>query len=161
VAALDGASLLPLASDHDAPWGHDVFAEYLAHGVTGPMAMLRRGRYKLNYSLGDDPELYDLAADPGEFANLANGPEHRPVVEELTGALLDRWDPVELDRVVRQSQRERLLIATATPTGDEDIGQALWHSAGALDNQSDNPGAARRTVGSGANGATSSRSGGL
>ena len=49
VAPLDGQSLL-------GPLRGEAFSEYLAHGVQGPMAMLRRGRYKFNYSLGDHPE---------------------------------------------------------------------------------------------------------
>ena len=33
--------------------------------------MLRNGRYKYNYYVGYPPELFDLAADPGEERNLA------------------------------------------------------------------------------------------
>ena len=35
------------------------------------MAMLRKGNYKYNYSLGDPPELYNISEDPEEFQNLA------------------------------------------------------------------------------------------
>ena len=48
-------------------WKDFAFSEYLAHGVERPMAMLRKGQYKFNYSLGDAPELYNIAEDPGEF----------------------------------------------------------------------------------------------
>ena len=35
-------------------------------------------------------ELYDLNSDPHEINNLAQSPEHRPVLEELRAAL-DKW----------------------------------------------------------------------
>ena len=77
------------------------------------MAMLRRGRYKFNYSLGDRPELYDMESDPGEFRNLAVDRSYAHIVDEMQTALLAQWDPVAIDREVRQSQRGRLLIERA------------------------------------------------
>jgi choline-sulfatase len=116
VAPLDGASLLSLArgeGDAGATWKDEAFGEYLAHGVARPMAMLRRGHFKLNYSLDDPVELYDLAADPGELRDLAESAEYAGVREALRSALLAHWDPVVLEQQVRQSQRERLLIRAA------------------------------------------------
>ena len=110
---VDGDSLVGLMQGRDPDWKDEALCEYLAHGVQGPMAMLRQGRYKLNYSLGDAPELYDLAADPGEFTDLAGDPAHAARVARLQASLLERWDPVELDRRVRASQRDRLLIEGA------------------------------------------------
>ena len=43
-SAFDGAANLS--------WKDEAFCEYLAHGSDRPIAMLRRGRYKLNYQLG-------------------------------------------------------------------------------------------------------------
>ena len=116
VAPLDGESLLPmlqpeLATDGIA-WKDEAFCEYLAHGVLRPMAMLRRGQFKLNYSLDDAVELYDLAADPGELNDLAADPAYAHVRESLREALLSEWNPVELEQRVRQSQAERQLIRT-------------------------------------------------
>jgi choline-sulfatase len=115
-ATLDGTSLLPLARGDSGPagaWKDEAFCEYLAHGVTAPMAMLRRGRYKLNYSLGDPPELFDIEADPDELRDLANDPEFQEVRDDLCERLLSRWDPISLDQQVRQSQKERRLIERA------------------------------------------------
>lgn len=113
VAPLDGDSLLDLMRGEDKDWKDEAFSEYLAHGVKGPMAMLRSGRYKLNYSLGDSPELYDMQADPGEFNDLAADPAHAGTVADLQKRLLEKWDPVALDKKIKQSQRERLLIERA------------------------------------------------
>ena len=112
--ALDGDSLLALARDDAADWKDEAFSESLAHGVARPMAMLRRGQYKLNYSLDDPVELYDVARDPGEFHDLGNDPAYQGLREELRSALLAHWDPVDLERRIRRSQKDRLLIREAT-----------------------------------------------
>jgi choline-sulfatase len=113
-APLDGHSLLDLARGTDADWKDEAFCEYLAHGVIRPMAMLRRGRFKLNYSLDDPVELYDLEADPEEYNDLGRDPNHADVREQLRAELLSRWNPVDLEQRIRQSQEERLLIRAAT-----------------------------------------------
>ncbi|NKB65793.1 MAG: sulfatase-like hydrolase/transferase [Candidatus Latescibacteria bacterium] len=110
---IDGDSLVGLMRGGDFEWKDEALCEYLAHGVQGPMAMLRQGRYKFNYSLGDQPELYDIVADSSEFADLAQDPAHAETVARLQASLLERWDPVELDRRVRASQGGRLLIERA------------------------------------------------
>lgn len=131
---LSGDSLLPLmtGTPTSIPWKDEAFAEYLAHGVARPMAMLRRGRYKLNLSLGDAPELYDLDQDPGEFRDLASDPAYGPVRDELRASLLEGWDPVAIEQQVRQSQRDRLLIAAAESggTGEEERNQ--WYASGSI-----------------------------
>jgi choline-sulfatase len=112
VAPLDGDSLLGLVQGRGG--GKDeAFCEYLAHGVQRPTAMLRKGRYKFNYSLGDAPELYDIEADPNEFNDLSDSPEHASIVAELQERLLLQWDPADIEAEVLQSQRERLLIERA------------------------------------------------
>jgi choline-sulfatase len=131
VGSLDGDSLLPLARGDGAGWKDEAFVELLAHGVARPMAMLRRGRYKLNYSLDDPPELYDLEADPGELRDLAAVPDYREVVEELRARLLAGWDPIDLERRVRQSQRERLLIGRAETGEAAGEVRRRWYSSGA------------------------------
>ncbi len=114
ITPLAGDSLLPLLQDQAVDWKNEAFAEYLAHGVDRPMAMLRQGRYKLNYSLDDPPELYDLKNDPNEFNNLGEHAGYQTVVEDLQARLLGFWDPVALNEKVRRSQRERLLIEATT-----------------------------------------------
>ena len=116
-ASLDGESLLPLAQKEmpaePVEWKDEAFSEYLAHGVKRPMAMLRRGRFKLNYSLDDPVELYDLVDDPGELHDLGADPGYADIRETLRARLLSHWNPVELEQRIRQSQTERMLIRTS------------------------------------------------
>ena len=114
ITPLDGHSLLPLARGEDTRGPDVVFSEYLAHGVARPVAMLRRGRYKLIYSLDDPPILFDLQTDSGEFHDLGADPAHAATREELRAALLEHWNPVALEQRIRQEQKERILIRTAT-----------------------------------------------
>jgi len=136
VSPLDGESLLPLARGEAMEWKDEAFSEYLAHGVARPMAMLRRGRYKLNYSLDDPPELYDLEADPGEFDDRAADPAYAAIREDLRARLLAHWDPIELERRVRQSQQERLLIRAAARgervAESAAAAQRAWYASGSL-----------------------------
>lgn len=111
---LDGDSLIPLIQGTAPDWKNFAFSEYLAHGVARPMAMLRQGRYKFNYSLGDAPELYDIVEDPGEFHNLADEPAYQSIREELEAQLLADWHPVEIERQVCESQKTRILIEKVT-----------------------------------------------
>jgi choline-sulfatase len=129
---LDGASLISLLADEDATWKDEAVSEYLAHGVTGPMAMLRRGRYKFNYVHGERPELYDLETDPGEFHDLSTSPDHQAVIENMRADLLSRWDADRLNAEVRASQRDRVLIREATghtQAGQNSAGKLVWGSA--------------------------------
>ena len=130
ITPLSGTSLLALARGDAIGWKDEAFAEYLAHGVARPMAMLRRGRFKLNYSLDDRPELFDLTTDPGEFHDLATDPDYHTVLEDMRASLLARWDPVQLEQVVRRSQRERLLIRAAVSGESAVEARHQWALAG-------------------------------
>jgi choline-sulfatase len=110
ISPIDGNSLIPLIMGTAKGWKNEALSEFYADGSTRPWAMLRQGQYKLIYSHEDPLELYDLKADPGEFNNLAKNPDYQDVVERLRASLLARWDPQELDRRIRQSQKERRLI---------------------------------------------------
>ena len=130
---MDGSSLLPLArGDQGAitSWPGEVFAEYLAHGVASPVAMLRHGRYKLIYSLDDPPILFDLETDPGEFHDLGGDPAHAPVLYDLRARLFRQWNPVEVDQAVRRHQAERLVIHRAS---HGETGPASFANVGRID----------------------------
>ena len=110
VGPQDGHSLWALAQGDGAGWKDEAFSELHANGIARPIAMLRSGRYKLNVSLDDPPELYDLVADPSEMNDLAGDPSYRTILDALRSRLYADWDPVVLERRVRQSQKARRLI---------------------------------------------------
>ena len=113
IAPLDGDSLLPLIAGDAETWKDEAFCEYLAHGVLRPVGMLKQGDYKLNLSLGDAPELFNIAEDPGEFNDLSESAEHREIRDAMRARLLEIWgDPEAIEQRVRQSQRERHFIAS-------------------------------------------------
>ena len=107
---MDGDSLLSLAKGESRGWKNEAISEYYASGVTRPMGMIRRGRFKLNHSLGDRTELYDLQDDPGEFNDLGEQSAYEGIRETLAARLLSQLNPTRLDGQVRQSQSERRLI---------------------------------------------------
>ncbi len=110
----DGDTLMPLIQETSHVWKDFAFSEYLAHGVERPMAMLRKGKYKYNYSLGDPSELYDISEDPEEFNNLASEPKFQTICQDLETQLLAEWNPIEIEKQVRESQEARILIEKVT-----------------------------------------------
>ena len=110
---LDGDSFFPLMKGDNLQWKDNAFSEYLAHGVARPTAMLRQGRYKLHYSLGDQPQLYDLAQDPNEFSDLVLAKTHQGILPDLRRQLLSSWNPWTIEQQVLKSQQDRQLIEHA------------------------------------------------
>lgn len=115
VEGLDGDSFAPLLQSEPQPWKDMAFSEYEAHGTVTPARMVRRGQYKLNYYHHEPPELYDLAADPDEYADLGTRPDYASIVRELTALALADWDPDEIERQVRASQRRRAILERGSP----------------------------------------------
>jgi choline-sulfatase len=109
---LDGMSLIGTGG-RPGP----VLGEYLAEGVTAPAVMIRDGRHKLVACEGDPDQLYDLAEDPAELANLAAEPGHRPILTALRATLAARWDLGALRTRVVTSQRERQIVDRALEQG--------------------------------------------
>jgi len=118
----DGDTLLPLmrglgtTSDADAraAWKDEAIVEYFGHATNRPQRMLRTGRWKYCYYHREPSELYDLMADPQEMTNLAGTPDLAGLERALHRRLLAAWDPAEVERQVRSSQRARHAIARAT-----------------------------------------------
>jgi len=110
VSPIDGNSLLPLLTQINAPWQGKAFSECYADYSTGPKAMLRRGDYKFICYFEEEPELFNLKNDPGEFNNLAKDPLYSQVVSTMQKELLSFWHPDKLKKTVIESQQRRLML---------------------------------------------------
>ena len=114
---MDGASLSPLLEGRGEEPPRQVLSEYLAEGVTSPAVMIRRGPYKFVRCEGDPDQLYDLERDPHELGNLAERSTHAARRDAFADEVSARWDMPGLTRRVRESQRERRLVAAALAIG--------------------------------------------
>jgi choline-sulfatase len=83
--------------------------------------MLRNGRYKYNYYVGYEPELFDLAKDPGEERNLAPLPAHRAMVAAFEQQLRAIVDPEAIDARAKSDQM-KLVARFGGPEKAADIG---------------------------------------
>src|SRR5258708_17012564 len=106
--AIDGRTLAPHLR---GAGGHDeAIGEYLAEGTIAPMVMIRRGAYKFIHSPVDPDQLFDLTQDPGEPDNLPDNPARAALIAHFRAEVAKRWNLVELDARVRESQRRRRLV---------------------------------------------------
>ncbi|MBM4016843.1 MAG: DUF4976 domain-containing protein [Planctomycetes bacterium] len=122
----NGTSLCAWLDDPKAAWKDLAVSQYYAHNIASGYAMIRRGQYKYVYHTPPDEqhpaqrELYDLAADPKEFTNLAARPEHKARIDELHAALLkelgEHPDETEL-RCRREGAKGYGDAADAAPAG--------------------------------------------
>ena len=111
----DGRSLKPHLTGGA---GHvEVIGEYLAEGVTAPMVMIRRGRWKFIHCAPDPDQLFDCAADPREEANLAEDAAFAETLAQFRAEVATRWDLAAIDRNVRQSQQRRRVVDAALHQG--------------------------------------------
>lgn len=111
---LDGRSLYGLASGGDATWRDEAQCELYGTWTDRPIAMLRRGRYKLHLSHDETPQLYDLLEDPGEFRDLAQSEQHAGILRDLTSSLTAGWNSRRLNDLVLESQARRLASPHST-----------------------------------------------
>ena len=114
---LDGVSLVPALEGDGVARADAVVGEYLAEGAVAPVVMVRRGSFKFISSPGDPDQLFDLAADPDELANLAGVAAHSNEVASFRAEVARRWDLGALRSEVIASQRRRRLIASALSVG--------------------------------------------
>lgn len=111
---LDATSLTGLL-DGNTPGHRIVFSEYHVEKVRAPCFMVRKGKYKYIYIHGHGSQLFDLAADPEEWHNLAGQPGLEAVEEELRELILQQFDPDQLaaDGLISVRRREMLRQAMA------------------------------------------------
>ncbi|MGH6931957.1 MAG: choline-sulfatase [Dongiaceae bacterium] len=115
--AIDGRSLLPLATG-SADGGTDtVHGEYMGEGTFQPLFMIRRGKFKYVCCDGDPPQLFDLSADPHELENLAARPSHAEIADAFAKEAVAKWDSQAIRRAVIESQRQRVFVQQALLKG--------------------------------------------
>ena len=102
---LPGRSLLEIGSAPYDP-ARTVFSEYHAFASPSAAFMLRNGRFKYNYYVGYPPELFDLAADPGEERNLARTGEHARILAQFERQLRAMLDPEATDARAKADQAD-------------------------------------------------------
>jgi choline-sulfatase len=93
-------------------WG-----EYLAEGAIAPLYMLRRGTLKFIHTPADPDQLFDLATDPLECANLAATPEHRALAQSLRREVEQAFDIARITQAVLESQQARIMMFEALRRG--------------------------------------------
>ncbi len=108
--AIDGISLLDKLTAKDEA-SDTVISDYLAIGPCVPCRMVKRGAYKLMYTHGHPPMLFNIDNDPTEQHNLAGDQNHQDTLNELIAIALDGYDPEELTRKIIDSQRDRIFIS--------------------------------------------------
>jgi choline-sulfatase len=101
--AWPGRSLIALANQADDEQRIG-FSEY--HAVASPSAafMLRQGPWAYHYYVGYEPELFNVARDPGQTHDLASDPAHAGVLRRLEALLRERVDPSAVDRRAKDDQ---------------------------------------------------------
>ncbi|MBS1825005.1 MAG: sulfatase-like hydrolase/transferase [Acidobacteria bacterium] len=94
------------------------YAESHSEGNATGSFLIRKEHWKYLYFTGDEPLLFDLKNDPGEFRNLAKDKQHEGVRKELHGLLTSLVNPDAVtaagfarqrevrDRLVREQSRE-------------------------------------------------------
>lgn len=114
---LTGSDLFAVEGDARPAAKDDVIIDYNGNGVIAPTRTLVCGGYKYVYVHGQEELLYNLAEDPGEWANLAREPSHRARLASLREQCLSGWDPEETLRQVVSSQRRRIFLDQALRVG--------------------------------------------
>jgi choline-sulfatase len=111
VDRVDGRSMRSLlTTGADVDWPDVAISDFNAGGAPGPLRMVKRGSHKYVHLAGHGALLFDLANDPDELDNLAGTAAASKIEANLRAIALSDYDPGEIDRQVRASQRRRLFI---------------------------------------------------
>ena len=103
-SALPGRSWYEIAAQATDP-GREIISEYHSMGSPSALYMLRKGRYKLHYYVGYEPELFDLVEDPEETTNLATDGAHKHAREACVARLRAILDPEKIDAEAKADQK--------------------------------------------------------
>jgi choline-sulfatase len=103
---LPGTSLFRAAGGEDGRG--TVFSEYHAASSSTGYFMIRGRHYKYVEYVGEPPQLFDLADDPGELRDLGCDPRYRDVVDRCAAELRRICDPEDVDRLAHRDQRRKM-----------------------------------------------------
>ncbi len=112
---LDGQSLVSMADG--AIRSDPVFMEYAAEASIAPMVSIVWRGFKFNHCEADPQQLFDLANDPHELANLAGDGAHRDLLAQFNAMMREKWDLAAYDDEVRESQARRWVVYAALRNG--------------------------------------------
>ena len=113
---VDGRSLAPMARGGPADDG-EAIGEYCAEMTASPVVMIRRGSLKYVHCDDDPAQLYDLASDPCERANLAADPAWAETAASFAADVAARWNTGALREHVLASQASRRAVHDAMQHG--------------------------------------------
>jgi choline-sulfatase len=127
----DGRSFLGLISTRRPTpnWEGVAFSEYCADEYTPDAVtfqrMIRRDEWKLVYYHGYEPQLFNLAEDPGELVDRSRDPACQRIRQELTAQVLNGWQPEQIAAAMAARRAEmRIFKAWAQQTHPPD--QYRW-----------------------------------
>jgi len=100
---LPGRSLVAIANEQDDPQRIG-FSEYHAVGSPSAAYLVRQGQWAYHHYVGYEPELFDMATDPGQTVNLAAIDSHRPIREHMASLLNQMLDPEVTDQCAKADQ---------------------------------------------------------
>lgn len=124
----DGRDLSPLLRGERAAETGSAVIENYAEGLQRGVRTLVQWPWKLNLCLGTPPELFNVAADPGEWHNVADDPANAARLARMT-AELDAATPesAHYDERRWQSEERRLAILAAVPANERPAWREDWH----------------------------------
>jgi choline-sulfatase len=122
--SLRGHSLLPMARGEKGSHPGFAYSESHSEGNCTGSFMIRKGDWKYLYFTGDEPLLFNLEEDPGEFRNLAGKAEARDIQNELNSTLLSLVEPNRVTDDAFQKQ-QRILEEMVRSKTKEDFFAAL------------------------------------
>ena len=105
--ALPGRSLLEFADGREER-ERAVYSEYLGFGCYTGEFMIRKGRYKYVYYVGERPQLFDLEADPDECRDLAANAAYKEALLQMERELRSVVDPEKTEAGAKKAQKELL-----------------------------------------------------
>ena len=98
--SMPGKDLRPLIEEKEDWTNHAVYAEFYKYHETPSQLMMRKGDYKLTYSVETkddmfDIRLYNLKQDPWEQQDLSNSGDHGGLYIDMSDALMnDYWKKI-------------------------------------------------------------------